>query len=132
MLNAVIIDDERHCIETLVWKLNEYCSSVKILGQFQKSIEAIDFIKKTPNIDILFMDIEMPNINGFEMLKFIDTHNVKIVLTTAYEKYALDALKMHVYDYLLKPIDQLELIKLVNNIEQEHNLRKLPVNAKRL
>ncbi len=132
MLNAVIIDDERHCIETVVWKLNEYCSSVKILGQFQKSIEALDFIKKTPNVDILFMDIEMPNINGFEMLKFIDTQNTKIVLTTAYEKYALDALKMHVYDYLLKPIDQLELIKLVSSIENENDLRKSPTSAKKV
>lgn len=117
MLNAIIIDDERHCIETLAWKLTEFCPGVSILGQFQKGIDAIEYLKKNPYPDIVFMDIEMPNINGFEILKLIDTSQIKVVLTTAYEKYALDALKMHVYDYLLKPVDPVELVNLIKSVE---------------
>lgn len=132
MLKAVIIDDEKHCIETLAWKLTEYCPSVDIAGRFQKSVDAIEFLKKALGIDILFMDIEMPNINGFELLKFIETNKFKLVITTAYEKYALDALRLHIYDYLLKPVDPLELIRLVKNVEAEKETKKLHRGSKKV
>ena len=132
MLNAIIIDDERHCIETLAWKITEFCPGVNISGQFQKGIDAIEYLKKNPHPDIVFMDIEMPNINGFDILKLIDTSQIKVVLTTAYDKYALDALKMHVYDYLLKPIDPIELVNLIKTLEETVEDKKPMTNAKKV
>lgn len=107
MIKTVIIDDELHAIEFLEYQLKKF-DDVEILGTLQDSSKAVDFIEKL-SPDIVFMDIEMPLINGFEILQQFKKPTFKVVFTTAYQQYALRALKIHALDYLLKPIDKDEL-----------------------
>ena len=107
MIKAVIIDDEQHAIEFLEYQLQKF-DDVEILGTLQDSTKAIDFIEKL-SPDLVFLDIEMPKINGFEILQHFKKPSFKVIFTTAYQQYALRALKIHALDYLLKPIDKDEL-----------------------
>ncbi len=107
MIKIVIIDDELHAIEFLEYQLKKF-DDVEILGTLQDSTKAVDFIEKLCP-DLVFLDIEMPKINGFEILQQFKNPTFKVVFTTAYQQYALRALKVHALDYLLKPIDPEEL-----------------------
>ena len=70
MIRAILLDDEKHSIATLAWKLERFCPEIEIVQQFTDSLEALDFIKSNPP-DLLFLDIEMPRLNGFELLEEI-------------------------------------------------------------
>lgn len=107
MIKAILVDDEKHALITLehLLKKNE---DVEILASIQNSAEAKSIIEKLQP-DILFLDIEMPNLNGFELLQTFEHFPFKVVFTTAYDQYAIKALKINALDYLLKPIDPEEL-----------------------
>jgi two-component system LytT family response regulator len=116
MLQAIIIDDEANCSETLQLLLKKYCTSVNIIAVInnsQKAEEAIRMLKP----EIVFMDIEMPHLNGFEVLELTKDMPFEVVFTTAYDHYALLAIKHNAFDYLLKPIDTDELVTAVNKAE---------------
>jgi two-component system LytT family response regulator len=102
MIKAIIIDDEKHCIITLEHLLKK-TQEVEILATVQNSEKAEDIIREK-NPDIVFIDIEMPGLNGFEVLSRFETLPFKVVFTTAYDQYAIKALKMNALDYLQKPI----------------------------
>ncbi|MBI2259447.1 MAG: response regulator transcription factor [Flavobacteriia bacterium] len=112
MIKVVIIDDEQHAIEFLEYQLKKI-DDVEILGTLQDSTKAVDFIEKL-SPDIVFLDIEMPIINGFEILQQFKKPTFKVIFTTAYQQYALRALKIHALDYLLKPIEKEELQLALN------------------
>jgi two-component system, LytTR family, response regulator len=121
-MTAIIVDDEKHCREVLELLLNKHCSHVKILASCTGGDEAIAALEKeTPNI--LFLDIEMPGINGFELLKKISHQNFEIVFTTAYNEYAIKAIKHSALDYLLKPVDKDELIQAVHRVKEHKTLK---------
>ena len=107
MIKAIIVDDEKHAIITLEHLLKKF-GDVEILAGVQDSTKAKDLILELKP-DLLFLDIEMPNLNGFELLAQFDTMDFKVVFTTAYDQYAIKALKINALDYLLKPIDKDEL-----------------------
>jgi two-component system, LytTR family, response regulator len=103
MIKAIIIDDEKHCIITL----NHLLSQVKdltVVATTQNSIQAKELIEKH-DVDLVFLDIEMPEMNGFDVVNQFDNVNFKVIFTTAYDQYALKALRLNALDYLLKPID---------------------------
>lgn len=103
MIKAIIIDDEKHCIITL----NHLLSQVKdltVVATTQNSIQAKELIEKH-KVDLVFLDIEMPEMNGFDVVNQFDKVNFKVIFTTAYDQYALKALRLNALDYLLKPID---------------------------
>lgn len=107
MIKAIIVDDEKHAIITLEHLLKKF-DEVEILTTIQDSSKAKEIIlEKKP--DLLFLDIEMPNLNGFDLLAQFPSLDFKVVFTTAYDQYAIKALKINALDYLLKPIDQEEL-----------------------
>lgn len=107
MIKAIIVDDEKHAIITLEHLLKKF-EEVEILDKIQDSKKAKDIIlEKQP--DLLFLDIEMPSLNGFDLLAQFETIDFKVIFTTAYDQYAIKALKLNALDYLLKPIDQEEL-----------------------
>jgi two-component system LytT family response regulator len=107
-MTAVIVDDEKHCREVLEHLLQKYCSDVKLLASCNGGAEALEVLKaKSP--DILFLDIEMPDMNGFQLLEKFTNPDFAIVFTTAYNEYALKAIKQSALDYLLKPVDKDEL-----------------------
>lgn len=109
MLNCVIIDDEQHCIDTLSVMLKEvYAKSVRLLGTACDSRKAAALIAHHQP-QIVFMDVEMPHINGIQLMHSFVQRNFAVVFTTAHDKYALQALKTEAVDYLLKPISFVEL-----------------------
>jgi two-component system LytT family response regulator len=117
-MNAIIIDDEKHCITTLVWTLKEYCPEVVICGTAQNGEEGLELIKKLKP-ELVFLDVEMPMLNGLDMLQRIDDFFFKVIFTTAYDKYAIKAIKLNALDYLLKPIDKDELIIAIQKVKDE-------------
>lgn len=116
MIKAVLIDDEVHCIDTLSMLLADYCPEVEVLEMFvspKKALEALPAIQP----DLVFLDIEMPVMNGFELLQHYDRIPFAIVFTTSYDQYAIKAIRFSALDYLLKPIDPKELIAAVHKVQ---------------
>jgi two-component system, LytTR family, response regulator len=107
MIKAIIIDDELHCIETLQHHLKTI-SDVNVVAVCQDSTKAYDLVNGLAS-DIIFLDIEMPGLSGFDLLKQFDTYPFKVVFTTAYDQYAIQALKINALDYLLKPITKSDI-----------------------
>ncbi len=108
-MNIVIIDDAKNSIEAMQAKLERHCPQVKILATFtdpQQAIEELPVI----NPDVIFLDIEMPQMDGFELLRRIKNNKAKIVFVTAYNHYAIQAIRAHAFDYLEKPVD-IKLLK---------------------
>lgn len=109
MIKAVIIDDEQHSIDTLKWKLENYCPDVQVLAAFDNPAEGITYLKNNPP-DLLFLDIEMPMLNGFDVLEEIGKDlSFDIIFTTAYDNFGIQAVKFSALDYLLKPVQNKEL-----------------------
>ena len=107
MIKVIIIDDEQHCIITLQHLLNKI-PNVEIVATTQDSTQAKDLIEKHQP-DIIFIDIEMPALNGFDVINQFSNFSFKIIFTTAYDHYAIKAIRLNALDYLLKPIDISEL-----------------------
>jgi two-component system LytT family response regulator len=113
MAKAIIIDDEPHGIHSLEILLKEYCPAIQFAGS-ATSIEAGQKLLEEKQPDILFLDIEMPSGSGFELLKNIGpARSFQVIFTTAYQHYAIRALRENALDYLLKPVDPQELILAV-------------------
>ena len=108
MITALIVDDEAKGRLALRQKLKNYCPNVTIIAEAVDGIEALSAIDKH-HPQLIFLDIEMPKMNGFEMLNTIKEKNFHIIFTTAYDQYAIKAIKYAAFDYLLKPIDIEEL-----------------------
>ena len=112
MMTAVIIDDELYCTDVMQILLVKHCPEVQILAIFNQAQQALDYLKvKQP--DLIFLDIEMPQMNGFELLHQLGNITSRVVFTTAYDQYAIKAFKFNAADYLLKPVDKNELIAAV-------------------
>ncbi len=127
MLTAIIIDDEAKGRMALKQKLLDYCEEIQLAGEAENGIEGIKLIEKM-HPDIVFLDIEMPRMDGFEMLHRLPEKNFHIIFTTAYDQYAIKAIKYAAFDYLLKPIDIEELKIAVSKIHfrpQIHTGKKL-------
>lgn len=108
MIRAYILDDEPHCTELLSVMLQKYCPSVSIVGLQNDPEEAIQFLRHSPP-DLLFLDIEMPRLNGFDLLAQLGELPFHVIFTTAYDQYAVRAFKFNALDYLLKPVGRAEL-----------------------
>ena len=113
-LTAVVVDDEEHCTDMLTWMLGEYCPEVRVQGVFNDPEVAQRGLRRSMP-DLLFMDIEMPGLNGFDLLSGLGRQPGALVFTTAYDQFAIKAIKHHALDYLLKPVDKDELISAVRS-----------------
>lgn len=118
MLTAIIVDDEPYCCETLSTLLERYCPDVKILETCNSGDAALKAITKLQP-QLVFLDIEMPHMNGFELLEKIPAINFELIFTTSYDQYAIKAIRFSAMDYLLKPIDREELQKAVQKVIQQ-------------
>lgn len=117
MIRALIIDDEKHAIVTLQFLLEQF-ENIEIITAIQDSTKAREIIEKEKP-DLIFLDIEMSNLNGFEVLAQFEKIDFKVIFTTAYNQYAIKALKMNALDYLLKPIDDEELANAIKKYENK-------------
>ncbi len=115
MIKAIIVDDEQIAIKTLKWELETNCTNVEILFSANKPKAAIHAIN-TMKPDVLFLDIEMPELDGFQLLNQLEFKNFDLIFTTAYDHYAIKALKLNAIDYLLKPIEKEELVLAVDKV----------------
>lgn len=112
-LTAILIDDEISNLKGLEQKLSKLFPDIVIQSMFQKPEDAIKALQKQQP-DLVFLDIEMPRINGFDLLSQLETINFQVIFITAYSEYAIEAFKQNAVDYVLKPIDDKELIIAVN------------------
>lgn len=126
-MKVLIIDDEEHAIKALSIILNEYCEEIDLVGTASSALEGIKLINQT-SPDLVFLDVEMPHGSGFDLLKGLDNRNFQTVFTTAYSNYAIEAFRINATNYLLKPIDIDELIRVVENIKSSLTLNKLKQN----
>lgn len=118
-MKCIIIDDEPLAREELSEELNGF-ESIEIIGSFGNATKALDFTKNN-HVDLVFLDIEMPTINGLELAKQLST-NTLFIFTTAYPQFAIDGYELDAIDYLLKPISQERLKKAINKAELLHQL----------
>lgn len=107
-VRAVIVDDERQGRKTLAILLRKYCPEVEIVGEADTVVSAIKTINAAKP-DLVFLDIEMPAGSGFELLEAFDVVEFEVVFVTAYDSYAIRAIKVSALDYLLKPVNAAEL-----------------------
>ncbi len=131
MLNAVIIDDEKNALDVLEMQLTQFCKEVNIAAKCDGGEKGIAAIKKL-NPDIVFLDIEMPHKNGFDVLKATSQFNYDVVFTTAYDQFAIKAFKFSAIDYLLKPIDIVELQQAVEKVKNKKGGNNLDEKIKTL
>ena len=118
MIRSIIIDDEQHCIRALLNDLLKNCPSVEVLDTCNSAKEGMLSIKKHKP-DLIFLDVEMPWMNGFEMLELLGDFNSSIIFTTAHDEFAAKAFRISAVDYLLKPIDANDLISAVQKVERK-------------
>lgn len=114
-IKAIIVDDEPFCCESLATLLSKYCPGVEITGIFNNGKDALDAIRQQ-SPDLVFLDVEMPRMNGFEMLEQIPVVDFEIIFTTSYDQYAVKAIRISAIDYLLKPVDSRELQNAVQKV----------------
>ncbi len=120
MLTTIIIDDEPKGRLALREKLAGYCSNIQVVAEAADGREALTLIQQH-HPHLIFLDIEMPVMNGFEMLNAIHEKNFHVIFTTAYDQYAIKAIRYAAFDYLLKPVDIEELKNAVSKIENIEN-----------
>lgn len=108
MVRVAIVDDEKHCCDNLQWLLKEYLPEVEVVSVSNTADEGLLQIRKQQP-QLVFLDVEMPGLNGFEMLEKIPAIDFDVIFTTAFDQYAIRALRFGALDFLLKPIDKDEL-----------------------
>ena len=127
MVTAIIIDDERKALAILKNKLERLCPDVEIIGETQSPAEGIELIKKLKP-QLVFLDIAMPEMSGFDLLAEIKNPDFEIIFATAFDNYAIEAIKHCAIGYLVKPVDNNDLVdavnQAINNIEEKSALEK--------
>lgn len=119
-INAIIVDDEEKSRDLLQKLLSRYCPEIHIAGTSDSVDVAVEMIRKNKP-DLLFLDIEMSGETGFDLLEKISDTMCDVIFVTAYDKYAIRAIKFSASDYLLKPIDSEELAAAVKKVIEKKN-----------
>jgi two-component system LytT family response regulator len=112
MIKAIIVDDEPYCCESLATLLQRYCPQVSVIDVCYNGATALKAINEEKP-ELLFLDIEMPQMNGFELLEKLKEISFQLIFTTSYDQYAIKAIRFSALDYLLKPVDREELQRAV-------------------
>lgn len=121
MIKCILIDDERNALEMMEWLLKTYCPQVEIAALCNSAEQGIDAIQKHKP-DVIFLDIEMPKMNGFDMLEKFDKLTFEVVFCTAYDQFAIKAFRYSALNYLLKPVDPDDLKETVQRIEERRSV----------
>jgi len=117
-MKAAIVDDEINNINNLVALLKTYCPDVELVGTASNATDALSLIRAN-QIDLLFLDVQMPGQSGFDLLVELHDHSFEVIFVTAFDKYAIKAIKYSALDFLLKPIDISELVAAVAKAGQK-------------
>lgn len=131
MLNAIIIDDEKNALEVLEMQIERFCTGVNVVAKCDGGEKGIAAIKKYEP-QLVFLDIEMPHKNGFDVLNETRGINYDVIFTTAYDQFAIKAFKFSAIDYLLKPVDIAELQAAVEKVKNKTIQEPLDDRLKKL
>lgn len=127
MIHTIIIDDERTSRETLKKMLDRYCPEVTVIAEADGYQSGLEILKQY-SPDVLFLDVQMPDGSGFKLLENLHGIDFEVVFTTAYDQFAIQAIKCSALDYLMKPIDVTELKEAIEKVKKIKN--KPAVNKK--
>ena len=131
-MRVAILDDELHCVESLVLHLQSLFPEITVAYKATSPVEALEKLKEI-DFDLLFLDIEMPVMNGFEFLNSMEEITFDVIFTTAYSQYAVKAFKAQAINYLLKPLDEEELRSaLLTYMEDKEQSKRTPENLEEL
>ena len=131
MINAIIVDDEINNITNLQQLLQLHCPEVNIVATASNASEGRQLLlKHRPHL--VFLDIQMPGENGFDLLKSLHDYEFEIIFVTAYDRYGIQAVKFSAIDYLLKPVNTQELVQAVNRVLTIQNRKKQNVQLENL
>jgi two-component system, LytTR family, response regulator len=120
MIKAIIIDDEQKSRNALLKKLKDHFPEVEIIAEAENGYQGIELIElHKPNL--IFLDIEMPKMNGFEMLASLTHRDFEIIFTTAYDHYAIQAIRCSAFDYILKPVSIEDLTNAIDKINLKYS-----------
>ena len=119
MINTIAIDDEPLALK-LVTGYIEKTPGLKLVGRFDNPIDASEFLSENC-VDLIFVDIQMPDLSGIEFTRLIEK-GPKVIFTTAFEKYALEGYKLEIVDYLLKPFSYEEFLTAVQKVQKLQRL----------
>ena len=126
-MKAIIIDDEPDAVELLAIRLTQKCPQIEVIATCTSGVKGVAaIIELRP--DVVFLDIEMPQMNGFQVLEAVEGIPFALVFVTAYDKFALKAFRYSAIDYLLKPIESNELMQAISKIEKQKQTSKEQVN----
>ena len=124
LIRVILVDDEPDALRNLKWEIERFCKGVEVLDTFtdpEEAVSAINYLKP----DGLFLDIEMPGLDGFGLLEQLNYRDFELVITTAYDHYALKAFKSRAIAYLLKPVDTDELVDIMKRIKEKKRKHSL-------
>ena len=133
MIELVLIDDEHSAIKSLEWEIESFCKNVHIVATFTSAADAVSFLTRN-TVDCVFLDIEMPDMDGFQFLELFPKRNFAVVITTAFDQYAIKAIKESALDYLLKPINPKRFAQAIEKVNTnliesaEKNEKKLALD----
>lgn len=122
ILNAIIVDDELHCVETLKFEIERHCPEINVIHSASSGKEGIEAIRSL-RPDLVFLDIEMKDMNGFQLLQNLDKYDFHLIFVTAYDQYAIKAFKYSAIDYLLKPVDGEDLVAAISRTRTDKKIQ---------
>ncbi|MGM9475023.1 LytR/AlgR family response regulator transcription factor [Pedobacter sp. GSP4] len=125
MINCIIVDDEQHAIELIIDYLKSI-GSIQIKATFNNPIKALNFLT-TNTVDLIILDIHMPELSGIEFIQTLNNLHTMVVLTTGDTKFAATAFDLHVADYLLKPISLTRFLQAITKVQKMINTSKIDV-----
>lgn len=121
---CLIVEDEHLARKTIKSFLRKYSPSIEVIGEVESIRDSLDFLEKN-SVDILFVDIQLKDGNSMTMLNQIDTDRHKLIFTTAFEHYALEAFRMKAFGYLLKPIDPIDFKEILNRVIKDLKFKEV-------
>lgn len=122
MIRAIIIDDESKARDLLDYLLKQAPYNIQVMGKYGTLLEGIKGIEQH-DPDVVFLDIEMPQVSGIKILEYIPNPSFEIIFATAYDNYAIQAFELSALDYLLKPINKEKLFKSIEKVGERMNVR---------
>lgn len=130
-MRALLVDDELHNLKTLEFLLLHDCENIIVAGMAQNTYEAREWLQQN-TADVIFLDINMPGENGFDLLRYVDMDHTRVVFVTAYTEHAIRALKAGAVDYLLKPVKTDELCETIRKLERSFSNGSLALQHQQL
>lgn len=128
MINTVLIDDESDGLEDLKEAVQKYCPEISLLGIYQTPSEGLTAIQQLKP-DLVFLDVQMPGMSGFELLQKLSPVSFHVIFVSAYDRYAIRAIKFSALDYLLKPVDVDELIQAVSRVKERMSPQQYSIQS---